>query len=84
VVGQYVMPFMNRTGIVFWVCILVGVVVSLMTKPVPESELQGLIWNKESLALPKELRAKMTGLRNPTVWWAFVTILLLFMYVRFR
>src|SRR5690606_26252326 len=45
------MPFFNRTGIVFWACMVACAVVSLVTKPKPEAELAGLIWNKESLRL---------------------------------
>ena len=82
-VAAYVTPFMNRTGIVFWVCILTCILVSLLTKPKPESELKGLIWNRESLALPKEEKWKMRGLRNPAVWWAIVTAAVIFMYVRY-
>ena len=47
------MPFLNRTGIVFWVCMAVGVVVSLVTKPKPEAELTGLIWNARQPAAPR-------------------------------
>ena len=78
------MPFWNRTGIVFWACILVGVVVSLLTKPRPEEEIKDLIWSRESLTLPKEQRAQMAGARNPALWWAIVTAVVLFMYVRYR
>lgn len=83
-ISQYVSPFMNRTGIVFWVCMLVGVIVSLCTTPKPEDEIKGLIWNKESLTLPKDQRAQMRGLRNPALWWALVTVALLFFYVRYH
>ena len=34
------MPFMNRTGVVFWTCMAVCAVVSLLTKPKPASELR--------------------------------------------
>jgi SSS family solute:Na+ symporter len=77
------LPFMNRTGIVFWSCMILCLGVSLMTKPKPAAELQGLIWNKESLSLPPELKATMTGLRNPTLWWAIVTAAVLFFYLRY-
>jgi SSS family solute:Na+ symporter len=77
------MPFFNRTGIVFWSCVVVCVLVSLVTKPKPESELQGLIWNKASLSLPPEEKALQQGWRNPTVWWALITAVVLFFYIRF-
>lgn len=77
------MPFMNRTGIVFWSCLLLCVAVSLFTTPKPAAELQGLIWNKQSLSLPPELRLAMRGLRNPVIWWAIVTAAVLFFYLRY-
>ncbi len=77
-------PFANRTGVVFWACIVLGVIVSLMTKPKTDEELEGLIWNKESLVLPKESRQQMRGLKNPAIWWAVVTGIVLFFYVRYH
>ncbi|MHB8862823.1 MAG: hypothetical protein ACYC6N_10500, partial [Pirellulaceae bacterium] len=82
-VGPLVAPFMNRTGIVFWLCVLVCIVVSLLTKPKPDEELEGLIWNRESLKLPKELRVKMRGLRNPTFWWAIIMAITIYAYIRY-
>jgi SSS family solute:Na+ symporter len=75
--------FANRTGIVFWACIVLCAIVSLWTKPKSESELVGLIWNKESLKLPAEHLAMSRGLRNPTLWWAIITLIVLLFYVRF-
>ena len=39
-VGPYIQPFMNRTGIVFWLCILIGVAVSWATKPKPAAKVR--------------------------------------------
>jgi len=83
---QYIypqMPFFNRTGIVFWTCMLLCVVVSLFTKPKPEAELVGLIWSKESLRLLPQERDQQHGLRNPFIWWAIITAVVLFFYIRF-
>ncbi len=77
------MPFMNRTGIVFWICIGVCMGVSLVTKAKPESELTGLIWTKESLAWRTPDGAKGQGMRQTVFWWALVTALVLFFFVRF-
>jgi solute:Na+ symporter, SSS family len=77
------MPFMNRAGIVFWSCIFACIGVSLLTRPKPEAELQGLIWNRASLRLPPELRVAMRGLRRPALWWAVVTALVLYFYFRY-
>ena len=77
------MPFFNRTGIVFWTCMAVCVVVSLLTKPKPEAELTGLIWNRDSLRLPADQRGLYRGLRRPFIWWAIITAVVLYFYVRF-
>lgn len=77
------MPFMNRTGIVFWSCMLVCVLVSLLTKPKPEEELEGLIWNKESLSLPPEEKEQQRGLRNPIIYWVIITAVVLSFYIRY-
>jgi len=82
--GQYLVPFMNRAGVVFWICMLVCVIVSLLTQPSPEEKLTGLIWNKESLSLPPKLRSQMRGLRNPALWWAIIFAFTVFLYVRFH
>jgi SSS family solute:Na+ symporter len=76
-------PFMNRSGIVFWTCIVVCIIVSYMTKPKPESELEGLIWNKESLKMPSPLRASMHGLKSPFLWWIIVTAMVLFFFIKY-
>jgi len=77
------MPFFNRTGIVFWICMAACAAISLMTRPKPEAELVGLIWNKESLLLPESERKQYGGLRSPLLWWAIVTVAVLAFYVRF-
>jgi len=82
-VVQYLSPFLNQTGITFWACMAVCVVVSLLTKPRPEAELKGLIWNKESLRLPEEMRQRSRGLRNPLLWWLIIFAFTVFLYVRF-
>ncbi|WP_236974124.1 SLC5 family protein [Membranihabitans maritimus] len=77
------MPFFNRTGIVFWTCMLVCVAISLFTKPKTEAELEGLIWTKESLSLPPSERALQRGVRHPVIWWGLITAIILFFYIRY-
>ena len=77
------MSFFNRTGIVFWSCIALCIVVSLLTKPKPETELRGLIWNKKSLSLLPEQREQKRGLRNPFIWWAIITAIVLYFYIKY-
>jgi SSS family solute:Na+ symporter len=72
-----------RASIVFWACMLACVVVSLFTSPRPESEIRSLIWNRESLKVPEALRARRGWLRSPFLWWAIVTAVVLFFYVKY-
>src|SRR5690606_28999727 len=41
----YPMPFANRTGVVFGVCMVLAILVSLFTRPKPAAELENLVWN---------------------------------------
>jgi SSS family solute:Na+ symporter len=75
--------FANRTGIVFWVCMAVCAAVSLLTTPKPESELAGLIWNKESLRLPADQRGQSRGWRSPFLWWVIIMAIVVLFHVRF-
>ncbi len=77
------MPFFNRTGIVFWTCMLSCVAISFLTKPKTDAELQGLIWNRDSLSLLPSEREQQKGLRNPFIWWAIVTAMVLYFYIRY-
>ncbi|MBN2577751.1 MAG: sodium/solute symporter [Pirellulales bacterium] len=83
IIVKYLSPFLNRTGVAFWFCVLVCVIVSLFTTPRPSAELEGLIWNKESLRLPKEMRDRARGLRNPLLWWLVIFGFTVFLYIRF-
>jgi len=83
---EYIFPsmsFFNRTGIVFWSCIILCIAVSLLTKPKPAAELEGLIWNRDSLSLLPEQRAQQRGLRNPFIWWALIMSIILFFFIRY-
>ena len=77
------MPFFNRTGIVFWTCMAVCWGVSLLTKPTPAAQLEGLIWDKASLQLPAEERARYSGFRKPFYWWLLITAIVLYFYIRY-
>lgn len=77
------MPFFNRTGIVFWACMLCCALVSLATKPKAEAELTGLIWTRASLSLPAAERAQQKELRNPFIWWAIITAIVLYFYIKY-
>ncbi|WP_158856194.1 SLC5 family protein [Lunatibacter salilacus] len=77
------MPFFNRTGIVFWICLAACYLVSLFTKPKSAKELEGLIWNRDSLSLPQSEREQQKGWRNPFIWWAIITAIVLGFYIKY-
>jgi len=77
------MPFFNRTGIVFWSCIIVCVLVSLVTTPKKEEELEGLIWTPDSLRLPKDAEQPRHWYGRPVIWWAVITVIVLAFYFAF-
>jgi solute:Na+ symporter, SSS family len=83
VFGLPPLSFMNRTGITFWICMLVAIVVSFFTKVASEEQLEGLIWSRQSLSLPQELRAKVLSLKNPVIWWTIINAAVIYMYVRY-
>lgn len=76
--------YMNRAGIVFWTCMAVCAGVSLMTRAKSAEELKGLIWNRASLSLLPSEREQQRGLRNPFIWWAIVTAMVLYFYIRYN
>jgi solute:Na+ symporter, SSS family len=77
------LAFQNRTGIVFWSCMIACVVVSLLTPAAPDEQLKGLIWTVDSLKMPPEQREKYRGLRRPVLWWAIITAVVVFFYIRY-
>ncbi len=83
---EFVLPglsFFNRTGIVFWVCMAACAIVSLLTEGKTTSELEGLIWTKESLRLPADERQLYTGWRSPALWWIILTAMILYFFVKY-
>lgn len=77
------MPFFNRTGIVFWACMITCAVVSLFTPAVSGARLDNLVLTKGSFQLSEAEKRQNRGLRNPTLWWLIITILVLYFYVRY-
>lgn len=77
------MPFFNRTGIVFWACMITCAVVSLFTPAVSGARLDNLVLTKGSFQLSEAEKRQNRGLRNPTLWWLIITVLVLYFYVRY-
>jgi solute:Na+ symporter, SSS family len=77
------MPFFNRTGIVFWICVAACIGVSLFTRAPKPEQLKGLIWDREGLRLPEAQRAQSRGWRSPALWWAIPTAIVTYFYIRY-
>ncbi len=77
------MPFFNRTGIVFWTCIVVCAAVSLVTKPKKAEELEGLIWTPDSLRLPEGAEKPRHWYSRPVIWWGLITVVVIAFYIAF-
>lgn len=76
-------PFQNRTGIVFWLCVVTCVIVSLYTKPKKDEELKGLIWTPESLRAPKDA-PRIAWYARPVLWWGIITGITVVIFIIFR
>lgn len=77
------MPFFNRTGIVFWSCMLICVIISLVTPAVGVDKLKNLVLTKDMYNVSEGDKKLYRGYRNPTIWWVIITILVLYFYVRY-
>lgn len=75
------MPFFNRTGIVFWICMLSCIIISLLTAQPHSKELEKLVVNKNNLGFKN--KSNYRGLRNPILWWLIIMIVVLYFYVRY-
>ena len=82
--AKYLTPFMNRTGVVFWACMLLGVAVSLMTTPKPAAQLEGLIWNLDSLRMPNSMRRGLRFFERPFLWWLVITVIMILLFIRYH
>lgn len=77
------MPFANRTGIVFAVCLIFAIVVSLFTTPKPVNALENLIWNWKSATGTAQGEDKPRILNNFAIWWGVITALVLYFYIKY-
>jgi solute:Na+ symporter, SSS family len=72
-----------RASVVFWACMGTCFVVSLFTTAKPEAEIRPLIWSAASWRAPEGSKERRGWLRSPFFWWAIVTAIVLFFYVKY-
>jgi SSS family solute:Na+ symporter len=71
---------MNRTFVVWAVCMILLVVVSWFTKAPDPERIKGIIWSWEAAKLPEAERARNRGLRNLTLWWSIFMLIMFAVY----
>ena len=72
--------FPHHTFVIFAVCCLLMIAVSLFTVPKSREALRGVIWTLEALKMPPEERRRNRGLRNLVLWWTLMTLTILGCY----
>lgn len=72
--------FPHHTFVIFAVCCVLMVVVSLFTVPKTREALRGVIWTLEALKMPEEERKRNRGFRNLALWWTLMTLTILGCY----
>ena len=58
----------------------VMIVVSLLTKPPPPENVEGIIWTPQYARLPAELRQRYSGLKDFRIWWLGFVLSILAIY----
>ena len=71
--------FMHHTFAVFLMSVATLVLGSLVSRPKPREQLQGVVWTRSALASPKD-EEKHTGWRSLKLWWALMVGVILALY----
>ena len=80
---EWLQPYKTyqHPALVAWFfCMAVMIVASLLTKPPPRENVDGIIWNPQYARLPLELRQKYSGIRDYRIWWAGFVLCILSIY----
>jgi solute:Na+ symporter, SSS family len=83
---SWLVPFddsfgMNRTFVVWAVCMILLVVVSWFTEAPDPERIKGIIWSREVAKMPESERARNRGIRNLYLWWCIFIGLMLAVYL---
>jgi hypothetical protein len=71
----------QHPALVAWVfCMAVMIVASLLTAPPPPGKTGGIIWSARYAALPPELSARYSGLKDWRLWWLLFVACVLGIY----
>jgi SSS family solute:Na+ symporter len=71
---------MNRTFVVWAVCMILLVVVSWFTKAPDPERIKGIIWSWQIAKLPEAERVRNRGVRNLFLWWGIFMLIMFAVY----
>ena len=72
---------MNRTFVVWAVCMILLVVVSWFTEAPDPERIKGIIWSRQVARMPESERVRNRGIRNLFLWWCIFIGLMLAVYL---
>jgi SSS family solute:Na+ symporter len=61
-------------------CMVVMIVASLLTKPPPPENTEGIIWTPAYARLPADLRERYAGIKDFRLWWLGFVLIILAIY----
>jgi solute:Na+ symporter, SSS family len=71
----------QHPALLAWVfCMIVMIVASLLTKPPPPEQVEGIIWTPQYARLPADLRERYSGLKDFRIWWLGFVVAILAIY----
>jgi solute:Na+ symporter, SSS family len=71
---------MNRTFVVWAVCMILLVAVSWFTRAPDPERIKGIIWSWQAAKLPEAERARNRGFRNLLLWWSIFMLIMFAVY----
>jgi SSS family solute:Na+ symporter len=72
---------MNRTFVVWAVCMVLLVVISLFTRAPDPERIRGIIWSWSVAKMPEAERQRNRGIRNLLLWWCIFIGVMLAVYI---
>ena len=72
--------FLHFAVVLFVICTVVLIGVSLVTAPPPPEKVDGIIWSWRYAKLPEELKQRYSGWRDYRIWWALFVLGILSIY----
>jgi solute:Na+ symporter, SSS family len=72
--------YYHRALLAWLFCMPVMIIASLLSDPPPPEKTNGIIWTRDYVNLPAELRRRYRGLKDFRIWWALFVLCVLSLY----